>query len=42
MLFGRSGAVIVNAQYSLDIDNELDFRMAEFIVSEWNHEQITA
>lgn len=42
MLFGRSGAVIVNAKYSLDIDNERDFRMAEFIVSEWNHEQITA
>lgn len=42
MLFGRTGAVIVNGEHSLDIDNERDFLMAEFITREWNHEQITA
>lgn len=42
MLFGRTGAVAVSGEHSLDIDTERDFRIAELITSERNHEQITA
>ncbi|MFC3285523.1 acylneuraminate cytidylyltransferase family protein [Litchfieldella rifensis] len=42
MLFGRVGAVIVNGDYSLDIDSERDFLMAELIARELQDEQVTA
>ncbi|MBZ9538042.1 acylneuraminate cytidylyltransferase family protein [Modicisalibacter tunisiensis] len=38
LLFGRTGAVIVSAPHSFDIDDELDFRFAELIASGSNHE----
>lgn len=41
MLFGRTGAVIVDGEASLDIDNERDFRLAEFITRERQNEQIS-
>ncbi|MDI5934154.1 cytidylyltransferase domain-containing protein [Halomonas kalidii] len=42
MLFGRMGAVIVDGAHSLDIDDERDFCMAEFMARERQHEQVTA
>ncbi|MDN3555241.1 cytidylyltransferase domain-containing protein [Halomonas maura] len=42
MLFGRTGAVIVDGDTSLDIDDERDFRLAELITREGNHESVSA
>ncbi|EPC04190.1 hypothetical protein L861_02435 [Litchfieldella anticariensis FP35 = DSM 16096] len=42
MLFGRVGAVIVSGDYSLDIDSERDFLMAELIARELQDEKVTA
>ena len=36
MLFGRCGAVIMPNERSVDIDTELDFKLAELIVGEMN------
>lgn len=42
LLFGRTGAVIVDGQASLDIDDERDFRLAELISREGYHAPISA
>lgn len=42
MLFGRTGAVVVDGKASLDIDNEQDFLIAELITRESQNEQISA
>ncbi|WP_148255166.1 acylneuraminate cytidylyltransferase family protein [Aidingimonas lacisalsi] len=42
MLFGRMGAVVVDGKSSLDIDDEHDFRLAEWMIREERHESITA
>lgn len=42
LLFGRSGAVIVDAAHTLDIDSERDFLLAELMIMEVGCEPILA
>lgn len=42
LLFGQSGAVIVKGDYSLDIDNEHDFMLAELMAREVGYEPVLA
>lgn len=42
MLFGRMGAVIVEGRPSLDIDDERDFQLAEWIAREGHYESVSA
>lgn len=42
LLFGRMGAVVIDDRWSLDIDTLQDFMIAEYLVKEIDHEQITA
>lgn len=42
LLFGRVGAVMIDGDYSLDIDSERDFLMAELMARELQDEQVTA